>query len=349
MDLDGPQRKVLRLALLSAFDRNSLDTLLQDNDRPGLEQLVKSSSFGREVFDLIALAERQGWLGDLISFAQRESANPKIKHLQADFAVVHVEPADQPRLVEGSLERTVNKLAGMENFDDWLEKMTVCRGWVCRIEDPRDPRKALGTGFLVGPDLVMTNYHVVADYISKRLDTSQLGCRFDFTKDGAELDGRTVPVATDGWIISFAPFSRFDPGDRGGFPSTDEADYAVMRLAVQVGEEGNRGWAKLSQMVPQPTASDPLIIVQHPEGSPLKLAIGTVQRLNENMTRLRYTTNTEGGSSGSPCFNFRLELVAIHHGGDPDRSRSAEFNQGVPVERIIEHLTKQPNVVPFWQ
>ena len=133
----------------------------------------------------------------------------------------------------------------------------------------------------------MTNYHVVADYIGARLDTSQLNCRFDFTKDGVDLDGKVVPVAANGWILSFAPFSRFDSGDNGGLPATDEADYALMRVTQKVGGEGKRGWAKLSSTVPQPAASDPLIILQHPEGSPLKLAIGTVLRLNDNMTRLR--------------------------------------------------------------
>jgi len=38
---------------------------------------------------------------------------------------------------------------------------------VCRIEDPRDPRKALGTGFLVGPDLLLTNYHVMENYVGR--------------------------------------------------------------------------------------------------------------------------------------------------------------------------------------
>ena len=151
MDIDGRQRKVVRLALLSAFDRNSLDTLLQDNDRAGLEELVKPGPFSKEVFDLIQLALRQGWSGDLISYAQRESVNPKIKHLEADLAVVRVEPADLSRLVEGSLERTVNKLAGMEDFGNWLEKLTACRGWICRIEDPRDPRRPQGLVFSWAP------------------------------------------------------------------------------------------------------------------------------------------------------------------------------------------------------
>lgn len=350
MDLDGPQKKMLRRALLAAFDRDSLNRLLRDKGHQSLEELVKDNPFRDEVFDLIEVAQKEGWLNVLIGDAEQESANPKIASLRADLAIVHVAEGDLPRLVEGSLERTVSKAAGFAKFDDWLEKITERRGWVCRIEDPRDSRKALGTGFLVGPDLVLTNYHVVMDYLpgpdgrAPKSDTSQLACRFDFSTEQPQIDGNVVPVVTDSPFLSFAPFSRFDPGDAGGLPVVGEADYALLRISRKIGDEGKRKWGRLSNMVPRPASPDTLIILQHPEGAPLKLAIGTVLRLNQNETRLLYSTNTEGGSSGSPCFNFNLELVALHHGGDPDHSRSAEFNQGVPVERILDHIRKNPKL-----
>lgn len=346
MDLDGPQKKILRLALLAAFNRQSLDRLLRDNNRQSLEELVKPSGLRDQVDELIEVAEEEGWLSGLISDAEGASANARIKNLRADLALVQ----DLPSVSGGTLERTVNKAAGFANFEDWLEKITERRGWICRIEDPRDPRKALGTGFLVGPDLVLTNYHVVRDYLpgpggcSPKVDTSQLACRFDFSTEQPQLDGIVVPAVTESPFLSFAPFSRFDPGDRGGIPAPEEADYALLRISRKIGDEGKRKWNPLSNMVPRPAPPDTLIILQHPEGSPLKLAIGTVQELNENETRLRYNTNTEGGSSGSPCYNFNLDLVALHHGGDPDHSRDAEFNQGVPVEWIVDHIRKNPKL-----
>ncbi|WP_084627253.1 trypsin-like peptidase domain-containing protein [Mesorhizobium sp. LSHC422A00] len=346
MDLDGPQKKILRLALLAAFNRQSLDRLLRDNNRQSLDELVKPAGLRDQVDELIEVAEEEGWLSGLISDAEGASANARIKNIRADLALVQ----NLPSVRGGTLERTVNKAAGFANFEDWLEKITERRGWICRIEDPRDPRKALGTGFLVGPDLVLTNYHVVRDYLpgpgggSPKVDTSQLACRFDFSTEQPQLDGTVVPVVTESPFLSFAPFSRFDPGDRGGVPAPEEADYALLRISRKIGDEGKRKWNLLSNMVPRPAPPDTLIILQHPEGSPLKLAIGTVLELNENETRLRYSTNTEGGSSGSPCFNFNLQLVALHHGGDPDRSRAAEFNQGVPVEWIVDHIRKNPKL-----
>jgi hypothetical protein len=70
---------------------------------------------------------------------------------------------------------------------------------------------------------------------------------------------------------------------------------------------------------------------------------------NGNGTRLRYDTNTEGGSSGSPCLDAKLNLVALHHGGDPDTGRLAQYNQGIPIDRIVSHLAARRVVPPFWQ
>ena len=78
----------------------------------------------------------------------------------------------------------------------------------------------------------------------------------------------------------------------------------------------------------------PIMIVQHPKAEPLALAVDTlgVQSLNANKTRVRYNTNTESGSSGSPCFNINWGLVALHHYGDPLYDQ-ARYNQGIPSRR----------------
>ena len=69
----------------------------------------------------------------------------------------------------------------------------------------------------------------------------------------------------------------------------------------------------------------------------MKLALDTqaVIGLNGNGTRIRYRTNTDPGSSGSPVFTMDWDIVALHHYGDPNW-RNALFNQGVPIE-LIRH------------
>jgi V8-like Glu-specific endopeptidase len=77
------------------------------------------------------------------------------------------------------------------------------------------------------------------------------------------------------------------------------------------------------------------------KGAPLKLAMETqaIMGLNQNSTRVKYRTNTEPGSSGSPCFDADWNLVALHHLGDPNFSKP-EYNQGIPFMAILDALEK---------
>jgi V8-like Glu-specific endopeptidase len=102
---------------------------------------------------------------------------------------------------------------------------------------------------------------------------------------------------------------------------------------------------------------DPLIIYQYPCGRELMMAIDTeaVVETAWEGRRLRYRNNTEPGSSGSPVFDMRWNLVALHHAGaqtddpagydpcssfgedDPERAL-AEFNQGIPIANIHAYI-----------
>ena len=65
-------------------------------------------------------------------------------------------------------------------------------------------------------------------------------------------------------------------------------------------------------------AGSPVLIAQHPAGEPLSLAIEwkAMIRFNAARTRVRHQTNTQAGSSGSPCFDRNWNLIALHHYGD---------------------------------
>jgi V8-like Glu-specific endopeptidase len=84
----------------------------------------------------------------------------------------------------------------------------------------------------------------------------------------------------------------------------------------------------------------PLMIAQHPDGKSLKLAVDTesVIGVNAGQTRVRYATNTEAGSSGSPVFDLDWNLVALHHLGDPAYDHPPSYNQGVPINKIRDRL-----------
>ena len=86
------------------------------------------------------------------------------------------------------------------------------------------------------------------------------------------------------------------------------------------------GWSVASSRPRRPSSMrrDPLLILQHPSAAPLKLAIGAVE-MPDPPSRVFYKVNTEGGSSGSPCLNQRLETIALHHWGEVSRNRGVTF------------------------
>lgn len=80
-------------------------------------------------------------------------------------------------------------------------------------------------------------------------------------------------------------------------------------------------------------------IVQHPRGRRKEVAVQQNQVTNVYTNHLRYTTDTEPGSSGSPVFNNGWDLLAIHHaGGARDASGNWINNQGVRIDRIVADI-----------
>jgi len=265
-----------------------------------------------------------------------------------------------------NLERLIKATSSFLNFSTWLDAAARIQVCICRIEIAAQSGGTIfGTGFLIGADLVMTNWHVIqcivagedndASYRGLRAQSSGLVCRFDYKllASGAKNMGSTFTLA-NAWRVALSPNSP-----RNREPSQDELDCAIFRLAkpagtLTIGEKSSgdaRGWISLAQAPASPAFKphSPLFVVQHPEGDPLKLALDTdsIQSVNANRTRVRYSTNTEPGSSGSPCFDENWNLVALHHSGDPNFApdHAPEFNEGIPIDAIVRYLRRQGLVI----
>lgn len=220
----------------------------------------------------------------------------------------------------------------------WLLRLREARNRVCLVEIGTE---APGTGFLVGPAAVLTNWHVVASALETG-GLKEARCRFNYARlpDGRRGEGFAIPLAGEAPAAA-SPASRAerenDPA--GAPPLADELDFALLRLAEPVGlqeaEGGRRGWYALPER-PVPLAADaPLLILQHPRSGPMKLAMDTQSVIGPvaGGLRIRYRTNTEAGSSGSPVFTMDWEPALLHHLGDPARG-TPMFNQGIPLHLI---------------
>jgi V8-like Glu-specific endopeptidase len=343
--LTGPQRKMLREALMGVFRRSrDLDMFLDDNGFEPLGDVVESGTFQAEVFDLIRELERRGQLDALLKKVRLSYADaPALADLDSRLGLVD-SAAEQQRVVRSAgLERMVRD-AGFEDLNLWAGRLVAAGKKICRISYPLDTGDMRGTGFLVAGNLVLTNYHVMEPVIAGKGNAGAVQVTFGYaeTEQGVAA-GSVVKLASD-WQVASAPYSAADEQE-DGIPKPGELDFSLLRLDASVGEK--LGWFKLRDEPPE--AADTIVFVlQHPEGKPLKQSIG-VLRESKTPLRLRYDADTEPGSSGAAVLDQRLELVALHHAGDPNFTTKARYNQGVPIALIREHLAGDSKVPRFWE
>jgi hypothetical protein len=313
-------------------------------------------------FELVRHERAAGHLLRLVAAARAlQPDSPELAFVAERFSLATATPTPRP-----TLEKIIKATSVPFDVAVWRQRLAQRENCVCRIELPTPEGMSYGTGFLVGPDLLLTNHHVVAAAISDRpgsqgkADARQLVARFDYkVLEGTTIHpGTPARLATD-WLVDASPHSAVDLQGlpKSGVPSGDELDYALLRLAEPIGElpillgsddaaaAAPRGW------IPLPSVEWPfaekrcLFILQHPLGDAMKLALDLEAKMevNANRTRVIYQTGTEGGSSGSPCFNEVWDLVALHHAGDPSQSGFFQpaFNEGIPIARIVERLASK--------
>lgn len=98
---------------------------------------------------------------------------------------------------------------------------------------------------------------------------------------------------------------------------------------------------------PKKTEGDSVIIVQHSKGKPKQMANSNVIENGLYKNFLRYKTDSDYGSSGSPVFNAQWELVGLHHAAIPAETQdnynqgNFDYQQGIRICRIIEDLKKK--------
>jgi V8-like Glu-specific endopeptidase len=252
---------------------------------------------------------------------------------------------------EGALEQVIDS---EDNFLDinLLIGAVYCSFAVCRVEVPKG--QALGTGFLVNTDWLLTNQHVLKNQGYLQDAVARFGYMLDASGEVTD-PGNTFVVNPDFYFSSPA----------------EELDYALVRLQaaplqgmIANGDELNlpmkelfkkgkhRGYLVLAGR--NIRENDRLSIIQHPGGDFMKVVLTqnyVVKDMSAN--RVQYVADTKEGSSGSPVFNKNWEVVALHHSGKPyppdsviDTAKKAwkghfRSNEGIPMRAILDDFKQK--------
>lgn len=197
--------------------------------------------------------------------------------------------------------------------------------------------KRYGTGTLVGPDLVLTNRHVVSSVLHDDGGfTDKVICEFDYRQAASGYTTPATRVAATAMIAS----SPHAPEDLTGAENKSKAhlDYAVLRLerdlaAAPIVDGGHpRGFTRIPQTPPGPAEKQGIVILQHPNAQTMRIDLGAVTWLGE--TRLRHSASTLSGSSGAPLLDVDLAFVALHHAGYDWPKVDSAINQAIPMALI---------------
>jgi hypothetical protein len=359
-----------RLGLIEAGKYEVVVAALRSTMKPKeLERLVTPWEWRDEIgwggtglaqlaYDVVDQAEMNGHTTELLArlLAERPDRADLLVLMTTLLRGKKAGPSGVDGLGQG-LERLVEAFNPFLDPEAFAHGILSVRRRVCRVEVGNGGG---GTGFLVGPDLVLTNYHVVMALLSGPRSATPVRCVFD---DCAGLGGAAptprAPVGLDpAWAIPNRPFAATDLApDRPGGPAAHELDYALLRLAERVGDEAvgsvTRGWIDASTSPAPPPKDTPALIVQHPGLPPdftrqdtMKLAFATpgFLGLDASGLRLRHRVNTEKGSSGAPVFDASFRLVGLHHNRGQLRAGAehlVEWNQAIPLTAIRADLPEE--------
>jgi endonuclease G, mitochondrial len=212
---------------------------------------------------------------------------------------------------------------------------------VCRIAVPRfdqrnqrhlpggAPWVLLGTAWVLADGYVLTNHHVVNARTSEEAPASAEDLLQQARSSEIEFDldaphSSTTRVAVEDLVVSDA-----------------RLDYALLKVATTE----RAPLARVdSTFAFRPTSWQPVNIIQHPRGEYKRLGIRSNLVTAATATEIRYFTDTDIGSSGSPVCDDNWRVVALHRGAvyvtgvDFQGKDSAYVNYGSQIAPVIADI-----------
>ena len=198
-----------------------------------------------------------------------------------------------------------------------------------------------GTGFLIGPHTVLTNWHVVAALIDPATGSARDGSANDLSFHFENLrDDRQSHIhdAVADWLVDFSPLDLVNAAlvdaalDMTAL-RPHALDYCAIRVAGAPGRE--RGWYDLTRTGSLDRETDHTLVFQHPKNFPQRLGIATGAKPDPNDNDfILHNAWTDGGSSGALCMDHQFKPLALHHAGVTGDDGVFRYNRAVRLSAI---------------
>jgi V8-like Glu-specific endopeptidase len=330
-------------AMQSSFpNRQELRIMVQTGLEENLDHIVSPGTLPQTILDLIIWASAQGKFEDLLAAAQKE--NPGNADLVAFAERFSVWKASQDLAGEtslpteedgpatlspppGSISEYTNKViwppyVSPQSVHNWTEAMQTASRAVCRLETIQgDVNVGYGTGFLIGPRLILTADYIVPDAnVEVRFD-------YEYAADDITPHQGTVHKLADHWLIDKRK-NQYALILTEGSPGYDKVP----------GTNQPRGWL---QVVPdyEVQQGEPLFFMGFYNAKPLTVghyfALLDGRDSSPLITYCAYHSINARGTSGAPIFNAQWQVVGLHnmflHTQNPEWEKGLSANIPLPA------------------
>lgn len=160
-----------------------------------------------------------------------------------------------------------------------------------------------GTGFLVAPNLLLTNHHVLNSVAVAGAATAE----FDYEWPSDKLFDNVGTTEPPTVRFELSPTRLFvtSPVADGGL------DYTFVWISEKAAEQfGTIRMERGSFMINQ---YEPTFVIHHPRGRLKEVSLDDTELLAVNSLNILYAADTDFGSSGACVLNRNGRLVALHH------------------------------------
>lgn len=179
----------------------------------------------------------------------------------------------------------------------------------------------LGTGFLTGNNILVTNHHVLEN--ERQAESADVQFNYQQSALGLDLEPVNLKLAPD-----------------DGFRTSSEDDWTLVKMKG----DANAVWGAIELTPIDISKVERVNIIQHPSGGPKQVAIYHNIVAYADDKRVQYLTDTLPGSSGSPVFDDQWRVVALHHSGgwilEPGTKTQVFRNEGININCVIEGLAQ---------